>query len=357
MRTCFLVYFIALSTPLFAATPVDTSTAVEPAVDPLYMVREAGRRIERADFVGAKIQLALAMKAVVDLPSEDATVDQWFSGALHDIHAHPEAIHPLILEILYLYGGVLQEELNTTDALTLFEAILKYIPNSDRHADVLFRCANAHSMMANTSRAQALLQQLSQQKPFTKIDREKVKLTKKAFQFRASPSPSSIRAINRRMRRMPNSYFRQYRASIRLELLQYLARENNALHFTGSQRQTIRHHRLRSKNHQASVTHLEQIIQLQQPTQVARALAVIAQGLMDTGDALFASPIPSELSEVQQKLYRDQINVYVKNTWLNALRYSTEGVHLSTRLDLGGPLKTKMTSLKEAISGRIEQLN
>lgn len=348
---------MALSTPLFAALPVDASTAVEPAVDPMFMIREAGRRIDRADFVGAKIQLALAMKVVVDHPPEDGLVDQWFSGALQDIHAHPKAKHPIILEILYLYAGVLQEESNTTEAIALFEAILKHIPNSDRHADVLFRCANAHSMMANTNRSRVLLQQLSQQKPFTKIDRKKVALTKKAFQFRIAPSPSRTNALTKRMKRMPNSYFRQYRASIGLELLQYLAQENDALHFTGSQRQIIRHHRLRSKNHQLSVTQLEQIIQLQQPTQVARALALIAQGLMDTGDALFASPAPSELSEEQQKLYREQINVYVKNTWLNALRYSTEGVHLSTRLDLGEPLKTKMASLKEAISGRIEQLN
>ena len=360
MQKCFIFILLALPLSVPAAAPLIDETKLQqnvPTLDSSFMLREASRRIEQADYLGAKLQLVLALKTITKTASDDVITEKWISGVLDDVHNYPTELHPQILEALYLYAAVLQEENDRTGAVRIFEALLTHMPNSLRNPDILFRCANAYSMSNDNERALALLKPLTRNSTLTGIDIDKLKLTHKFFKYRASPSMKRLKRLDIWMKRLPNSYFRQYRATLRLELLLKLTQANDALHFEGSQSQIVRHHRLRSKNHEMSVTQLAQIILLKRPTQVAQALLIISKGLLDTGDALYASPTPAGLSPEQQRVYRSQINLYVKSTWLNALRYTTEGVHLSTRLNLGEPLKTKTASLKEAISGRIEQLN
>ena len=357
MRTFVAAFMLSWSLCAHAQPVEPQSTVTAPVVDAQVMLREASKRIGQADYVGAKIQLVLVLEALRAEHQLAGHPERWLSGNIDDVAQYSAKIQTELFDVLYLYAGVLQEEHNLKGALKIFESLLSQDQSVIRYEDILFRCATAHSLSGNETQANHTLVRVTKNLSVSKTDAAKLRLTRQMFRFRMNPSVRGTHRLHKHMSRLPDVYFQSYRGRLRVELIQYLLDVNATLDFKGTQRRIVRHHRLRSKNHQASVSQLERIIQLQQPIPVANALMLISEGLMHTGDALHAASVPETLSPEQKTMYQNQIQVYVKNTWVNALRYSTEGVHLSTRLNLGEPIKTKMASLKEAISTRIEQLN
>ena len=52
--------------------------------------------------------------------------------------------------------------------------------------------------------------------------------------------------------------------------------------------------------------------------------------------------------------YRTELLSYAVATWMKALRYANEGLHLATRLGLAPTLQQALTDLKRSIERNIE---
>jgi len=300
------------------------------------------------------LQLRLALSQHLNEPVSSSELNRWWNGDFEIMPDHDPQPQTELVEILYLVAGARHETGFISEALTLYRAILSMFQDSHRTLDLQFRTALALSELNQHGAGLQLLRRLGPRRALTPLDKNKIRLTHMTFRFRARPSLHLIRRIDRFMRPLAANELTQDRARLRTAFVRFLQGNAAAYPFIGSQNRIVRNHRKREQLHQLEIVQLQRAITLKKPLWVGRILALVGQGLLEVGDDLLDAPIPNDVTPSQLATYRDLLHTYVEASWLKALRYVNEGLHLATRLGLSKDLVHELGSLKEAIALRLE---
>lgn len=324
------------------ADPVDPdavseseSTAEEPAearpATPEELVTEAWRRIDLADFEGARI---VARQAIAGAP--DAEVQARATAAV---------------------GAALELEGRPAEALPFYAEVLRLSNDPVLAQHMHFRTAESLGVLGRYDEARAALARLGDPADHPRLDALKIELLLGIWLVESGERDAGLKALGEQLAGIGPDEIAFHQAKARATVARALCDEAAELALEGRERKQVKRISQRATLIRAAEKQVVAAIELKEPEWALEGLLVLGAAYERVGDDMLALPLPRSVVRAGLEAdYATLMHDRVEILWVKAGKHYDQGVDLAVRLDWRSRRIAQLEAASTAVWAKVDDL-